>query len=222
MNKEEIISENEQERDIKEKRRRSRSERSHSRCFGHPNSIINQQLESSKEDTDSEGSPKETINVQKLISEEAMFIGKQLNYDPKEENKAKIFQKDAKILENFRLVNHEETEKNIIKTEPIEETKQDSHEASKESMDNLLPEARIKAVEDIDIFRNNNQGSTPSKEENSQSFSQETQKEESKSNVEREGEGDIFDKITPLEITSFGDKPFRISKNYSEKNRENL
>jgi hypothetical protein len=62
----------------------------------------------------------------------------------------------------------------------------------------------------------NNQNSSPSKDDSQRSLSQVSYREESKSNIAREGEGDGFDTIAPLDFDNFLDRRRPVEKNFSE------
>jgi len=239
--------------DNKQKKRRSREERSLSANSRHHSSIFNQNEGESGEDDHKEDesvkqarhstdSSKEIFVSEKNSSESPK---EQITLTPKNEEENKLQSNEItqnppniiKITPNNDPQEIEESKENQI-SDPIEETKKDPEMGEKSNSDkeilegpiqenmneyNLIEETRIKPLEDNEVRPSNNQEPTPEKLEKEviiASLTDNSPKEETKTDVE--GEGDILDTITPLEVDIYTDKHRRIAKNFSESNRGKL
>lgn len=190
-----------------------------------------------KDDSSKERNHSKTTSIKdgesQHMTEEVMFAAKdytdnqsQINHleSPSKEGEKLLDPETAQISNE---VDQNQSPSDMPLIEEIKETPSLSRKSSSNS--NSIGETRIRIFESGEAkrLRQDNQISSASKNEQPDSSCESVrgttpEKEESKSNPEKEGEGDVLDTIMPLEIECFLDRKRPKAKNFSESNYDNL
>lgn len=235
-----------QERDNKSKVRRGRKDRSHSAhsrdpefIQKHVQNIIFDYSEEQicKDDSSKEQNHSKRTSIKDVdshhMTEEVMFAAKDYTDNQSQMNHWESPLKEGEKLldlDTAQLSSEIDLDKSPSEMPLIQEIKETPSQSRKSSLEkNSVSETRIRIFEGSEVKRDrqDNQLSSASKNEQLDSSCESVrgttpEKEESKSNPEKEGEGDILDTIMPLEIECFLDRKRPKAKNFSESNYDNL